>query len=161
MKKPALSKIGSWGQRAASAARPGNKIGMTDLGNRAIAQGATPSSNVGEGSNKSQYSTYFTQVPVSGQPTPILYNGDRLWARVTLVLETAGPVAVGQSSNLSPVLGGSGIQLTTNEPLTFDIAKGTRLYILSTSINRVKFKVEPIPWLEMLAGLLSKLVGKS
>ena len=89
----------------------------------------------------------------------MLYNGDRMWARVILTLETAGPVAVGQSSQLQPVLSGKGQLLETGVPTPFTIAKGNRLYIAATGVNRVKVVVEPFPWLEQLTGLLNVIMG--
>ena len=58
--------------------------------------------------------------------------GDRL------TLENAGPVAVGTMSAITPVLSGKGELLETDVPRTFYIAKGTRLYIAATGVNRVK-----------------------
>ncbi len=134
-----------------------SKIGQTSLGDRAVAQAPPP--NPGPGNNQAQVSTYFTKAPVVGDSTPIIYNGDRLWARVTLTLETAGPVAVGTMSQITPVLGGKGQLLETNEPLYYDIAKGTRLYIAATGANRVKLKIEALPWLEQITGLISNLIN--
>lgn len=135
-----------------------SKIGQTSLGNRAVASAPLP--DPGPGQNQAQVSTYFTKAPVLGEPTSIIYNGDRLWARVTLTLEGAGPVAVGTMSKLTPVLGGSGQLLETGVPLTYDIAKGTRLYIAAAGVNRVKLKIEALPWLEQITGLLRLLVDK-
>lgn len=140
-----------------SKAAAGSKIGMTKLGDRAVATAQPPSTSVGQGSNRSQIYTYFTKVPVAGEATPILYNGDRLWARVTLTLETAGPVAVGTASQITPVLSGRGQLLETGLPLVFDIAKGVKLYIASTSVNRVKVSIQPLPWLEQLTALVTSV----
>lgn len=134
--------------------------GLTRLGDRAEAVKPEPSESASNGSNKTQISTYFTKVPVPGEATAILYNGDRLWARVILTLETAGPVAVGQSSSITPVLSGKGALLETGVPTTFSIAAGTRLYIASTAVNRVKFVVESVPWLEQMTALLRAMVGR-
>lgn len=98
-------------------------------------------------------------VPKNGQ-TPILYNGDRLWARVTVTLETAGPVAIGTRANLAPVLSGKGALLQTAVPVTFTIGKGSRLYYLAGNINRVTVQIEPVPWLEQITGFLSSLVKR-
>lgn len=138
---------------------PGSKIGMTKLGNRAIATATPPSPQVGTGANRFQAYTYFTKVPTPGEQPTILYNGDRLWARVTLTLETAGPVAVGQSSAITPVLSGRGQLLATNEPTPFDISRGNRLYIAATAVNRVKVSVQPLPWMEQIVALITALGG--
>ena len=134
-----------------------SKIGQTALGNRAVA--AAPEPSPGPGNSRAQISTYFTKIPVVGESTPILYNGDRLWARVSLTLETAGPVAVGTMSQITPVLSGKGQLLETGKETYFDIAKGTRLYISATSVNRVKLKIEALPWLEQITGLMIQLIG--
>lgn len=136
-----------------------SKIGMNSLGDRAIATVAPPSENVGQGANRTQIYTFFTKVPVPGEPTQILYNGDRMWARVWLTLETAGPVAVGQSSSITPVLSGKGQLLETGEPTYFDISTGTKLYIAATAVNRVKISIQPLPWLEQIVGLLTRMSG--
>lgn len=92
--------------------------------------------------------TFFTQ---GNGITKVLYNGDRQWANVSLLLETAGPVAVGvNKEQLSPVLGGSGILLITNVQRTIPVAKGSRLYIASTTVNRVQITIEPFAWQEQI-----------
>ncbi len=140
--------------------RPGSKIGMTKLGDRAVAMAQPPSAEVGVGSNRLQVYTYFTKIPQPGEPPPILYNGDRLWARVTLTLETAGPVAVGQASGITPVLSGKGQLLDTGEPMHFDVAKGSKLYIAATAPNRVKVSIQPLPWMEQIVALLGGTAQK-
>lgn len=138
--------------------KPMSKVGAVST-DRNVAQAPRPASETGAVDGRTLLQTYFTSLPNIGEDTPILYNGDRLWARITLTLETAGPVAVGTQSNISPVLSGKGQLLQTGVPLTFDIMKGTRLYILSTGINRVKYSTAPIPWLEMIAGLVGRVVN--
>lgn len=135
-----------------------SKIAQNTLGDRGVASANAPSD--GPGNSRTQISTYFTKAPQIGEPTPVLYPGDRLWARVTLTLETAGPVAVGTMSQISPVLSGRGELLETDVPMYFDIAKGTKLYIAATGVNRVKFKVEAFPWLEQITGLIRALFGR-
>jgi hypothetical protein len=137
---------------------PISKVGLVST-NRNIAQAPQPASETGAVDGRILIQTYFTSLPGIGEDTPILYNGDRLWARITLTLETAGPVAVGTGSNMSPVLSGKGQLLETGVPSTFDVMKGTRLYILATGINRVKFVTAPIPWLELITGLIGQVVG--
>jgi hypothetical protein len=56
------------------------------------------------------------------------------------------------------VLSGKGMRLETGVPLSFFIAKGTRLWVATTSINRVKRVIQPIPWLEQFAGLLGVII---
>ena len=135
-----------------------SKIGPVSL-DRNVAQAPAPADTVGGGEIKTFIDTYFTKIPVDGEPTDIIYNGDRLWAAVTLTLETAGPVAVGHMSSIAPVLSGKGQLLETGRPTTFIIAKGTRIYVVATGINRIKRTIEPIPWLEMISGLVSRIAG--
>lgn len=135
-----------------------SKIGPTSI-NPGIAKSAEPTRTVGGGEDRTFIDTFLTKVPVTGQPTDVIYNGDRMWARVTLQLETAGPVAVGNMSNLDPVLSGKGQLLETGIPVTFTIAKGSRIYVSATGVNRVKRTVEPVPWLELITGLLQAMAG--
>lgn len=122
---------------------------------RNIAQVRVPAATTGEADNKIDISTYITRAG----DAQILYNGDRMWCKVTLLLETGGPVAVGQMSNLTPVLSGKGQLLQTGIPAVFNIAKGNRLYIAATGVNRVSVTVEAYPWLETLTGLLTRMAG--
>jgi hypothetical protein len=126
---------------------------------RTVASLSQPVATTGGGDSRTTANVYLTQVQGTGQPTPILYNGDRLWAKVTMTLTTAGPVAVGPSSSLLPVLSGKGIPLITNQPLEMIIAKGSRIYCVSTAVNRVNVKIEPLPWLEQITGLISQVVS--
>lgn len=122
---------------------------------RSVARGqVTPATNQGESQRQTDIFTYFTKADGS---TRQLYSGDRLWANVTLTLETAGPVVVGIRENLSPVLSGLGELLTTDLPVTITIARGQRLYIAATSVNRVKVRVSALPWLEQIAGTLTAI----
>lgn len=132
----------------------GNVAGITD---RNIAKGEAVEVRPGGGETRTQASTYFTKAQQVGQDVPILYNGDRTWVQLTLILQTAGPVAVGTSSNIVPVLSGKGVLLTTNVPFQITIAKGSRLYIASTGVNRVLVLLEPLPWLEQIAANLSQV----
>ncbi len=113
-----------------------------------------PATNQGKSERRIAIQTWFTQVGGSQE----VYPGDRLWARVTLTLETAGPVSVGQRARVTPVLGGNGVLLTTNVPMTFTISKGDTLYMAATSVNRVKVVVEAVPWLEQIAGTVDRVV---
>ncbi len=141
------------GRRPASNPGAASKIGPVSL-DRTRAQSPQPADTTGAAEHRTFVDTYFTKVPVPGQDTDIIYNGDMLWAKVTLTLETAGPVAVGNLSSITPVLSGKGQLLETDKPTDFFIAKGTRLYIAAAGINRVKRVIEPIPWLEVITGLI-------
>lgn len=133
-----------------------SKIGPVAPPNPYVATAPKPQEEQGRAEVRTYVQTYFTKIA----ETQILYNGDRQWAKITLTLETAGPVAVGTAQKISPVLSGKGILLATNEPITITVAKGTRLYVVSTSVNRVKVMVEALPWLEQITGLLRNFVGR-
>lgn len=123
---------------------------------RNSAQIRPPAMTTGESESKIQISTYQTTVQ-SG--AAVLYNGDRMWARVTLTLEGAGPVCVGEQANLFPVLSGKGVLLSTGVPTTFNIAKGNRLFIAANSVQRVKVVIEAYPFLETITGLLGAVAS--
>jgi len=147
--------------RAAPAHKPISKIGPTEgLTDRNVATAPTVEARTGAGDTRTKIYSYFTSGPAKGEGTPILYNGDRLWARVTVTLQTAGPVAVGDISQLQPVLSGRGALLVTNVPYTLTIAKGTKLYIASTGVNRVLVEIAPIPWLEQITGTLMGIFAR-
>lgn len=132
--------------------RPNGKVAPVST-NPSIAQAPIVTDTAGSGETRLKASTYITN---AGQ-SQILYNGDRVWARLTLVLETAGPVAVGDFSNLQPVLSGNGILLTTGVPITLDVAKGNKIYVAATGVNRIKVLVQPYPWLEQITALIGSV----
>lgn len=118
-----------------------------------IAKSPSPALEQGGTQFRTELSTFITKIG----PTEILYDGTRIWAQVTVTLETAGPVAIGTKQNITPVLSGKGILLETLEPKTITIAKGDKLFIASNAISRVKVEIQPVPWLEQLAGTLSQV----
>lgn len=120
-----------------------------------VAQVRAPAATTGDAENRNEVSTYLTKPG----GTQILYNADRMWAKVTLTLKTAGPVAVGQHANLTPVLSGRGQLLQTGVPTPFNVAKGHRLYIAATSVNPVAVLIEAYPWLETITGLAGAASG--
>ncbi len=131
-----------------------SKIGHISL-DRNKAQSARPSDTTGTSEDRIKVNTYFTKVIPA---TDLLYTGDRMWAKVILTLETAGPVAIGDSTDITPVLSGKGQLLETGVPTVLDVAKGNRIYIAATSINRVKVEISPYPWLETITGLAGSLL---
>lgn len=143
-------------------AKQPSKIGsVAGITERTVARGEALSVNPSQGGEtRAMLQTYFTRGPLVGEENPLLYNGDRTWAKITLTLQTAGPVAIGTSSNISPVLSGKGVLLQTGIPISLNIAKGTRLYIASTGVNRVLFLTEPLPWLEQITANLGQLVSR-
>lgn len=148
------------GKFAGEARNPGS---LRERPNQSQATQATPQENQGQAQTSADYATFFTKAvyPAGGE---IIYNGDRNWVLLTFLLETAGPVVVGQRSKITPVLSGQGQLLITNVPKVMRVAKGTRVYIASTSVNRVQVSIEPLPWMEQitasLGGMLSKFMGK-
>ena len=115
-----------------------------------------PSATIAGAELATEIYTYFARPPVDGQ-LPKIYNADRQYAQVTLTLETAGPVAVSTKQQILPVLSGKGELLETGVPMTYFLAKGNRLYVAATSINRIKVVIQPLPWLEQIAGLLGRV----
>lgn len=81
--------------------------------------------------------------------TSLIYSAPT-WVRVRLIMQTAGPVAVGNKQEIQPVLSGKGIMLTQDQPIDFALGSGGRLYYAAQSIQRVAVIVEPIPWLERI-----------
>lgn len=100
--------------------------------------------------------TYFTK-PIN--ESELLYSAES-WVMVTLILETAGPVAVSTRQDVVPVLSGKGALLEPDgEPFRFVLPKGDRLFIAAEAINRVKVIIEPFPWLEQILLSLSQGFG--
>lgn len=112
-------------------------------------------------STKTRAYTYFT---TPGE-TKLLYSAEG-WVKARLILEDAGPVSIGMDQNTNPVLSGKGILLPTNEEIHFVISKGDRIFIAAEAINRVKFIIEPLPYVGLLSSIqgaldaISSLVGK-
>jgi hypothetical protein len=113
---------------------------------------AMPSPKGGEQQTLQTYRTevysYFT---VPSAESQLFYSAEN-WVRIKLTLETAGPVSVGTSANVSPVLSGHGRLLDTGVEYECFLAQGSRFYISSESVNRISVTVEPIPWMEQLSG---------
>lgn len=103
---------------------------------------------------RTEVSTFFTK----GTGDQLLYQAEG-WVRLRLMLETAGPVAVGSRDQVSPPLSGKGILLPVNVEITFPVTKGNRIFIASTSVNRVRFIIEPIPWMEQLVTMVGSLLS--
>lgn len=139
------------GERSGLSGLSGGGGPLTGRGLGTEAQRAIPRSEGAETPGRLQayrtdMFTYFTTP--GGTEEVTAFPG---WARVKVQLESAGPVAIGTTPELQPILGGRGILLDTDEPETFVVAKGTRLYIAAGTVERVKITIEPIPWLEEIA----------
>jgi hypothetical protein len=129
------------------------KLGQNTSTERTVGTVQAPSASIAGAELASEIYTYFAKPSTDGQ-LQILYNADRQYAQVVLTLETAGPVAVSTKQNILPVLSGKGRLLQTGQDSTFTLAKGNRLYVATTSLNRIKVVVQPLPWLEQITGLL-------
>ncbi len=106
---------------------------------------------------KTRMYTYFT----SATETKLLYSAEG-WVKARLILETAGPVAVGMDQNITPVLSGKGILLPINVEVEFYLSKGDRIFIAAEAINRVRFIIEPTPYsnaLGSIEGALAAIAG--
>jgi hypothetical protein len=129
-----------------------SKIGVQTSTNRNVAATPIPGYNPQTVETTTEIFTYLTKAATDGQ-SQVLYNGDRQYAEITLTLETAGPVCIGNKQNLLPVLSGKGELLETGVPRSICIAKGNRLWVAATGINRIKVEVKPFAWLEQIAGI--------
>jgi hypothetical protein len=89
---------------------------------------------------------YFT---VPDGESKLLYSAEG-WVKARLYLENAGPVVVGESQNITPVLSGKGMTLPTGEWCEWTLTKGSRIFIAAESVNRVKFNIAPVPFAEQL-----------
>ena len=134
---------------------------LRDLASRSKeAARALPDSKGGETPKYLQ--TYRTEVYsyfTNGSGVSELFYSAENWVRIKLTLETAGPVAVGTAANVAPVLSGKGRLLDTGVEYEVYIAKGTRFYIVSESINRVSVTIEPVPWFEQISGEIVAAAG--
>ena len=136
---------------------PMAKLGANTSTDRTRGTVQAPSASVAGAELATELYTFFARPTTDGQ-LAVNYNGDRQYAEVFLTLETAGPVAVSTKQQILPVLSGKGQLLETGVPLRFELAKGNRLWVATTSLNRIKVTVQPLPWLEQLAGLLGLIV---
>ncbi len=112
----------------------------------------------GRGDRETEMLTFFTKVGPQPRSQNILYNNERQWAKITVTLETAGPVAIGNRADLFPVLSGKGELLATGVPTVIHMGKGNnRLYYAATAVSRLKLQIEPLPWLEEITSNLIEL----
>lgn len=139
MKMPSMT-------RAAVTAIAQKLAGSSKEADRALPSSKGGETPLAQQMYRTDIATYFTE---STDKTQLLYSAEN-WVRVKLELKTSGPVAIGTSATLTPVLSGKGVLLETDELYEAYLAKGTRLYITSQTVNRVNVTVEPIPWLEQM-----------
>lgn len=88
-----------------------------------------------------------------------------VWRKLTLFLETAGPVAVGDKADLGTPISGNGRLLPVKQDAVFTIPPNCKFYIASGAVNRIGFQAEPIPWGEdiwqRLGEFMTAASGKS
>jgi hypothetical protein len=113
-----------------------------------------PSPTVKSTATKTRMSDYFT---VPGD-TRLLYTAEG-WVHVRLLLQNAGPVAVGMDQNITPVLSGRGRLLPTGQEIRFNLTRGDRLFIAAESINRVSFTIEPLQPVDRIVVLIESGLG--
>jgi hypothetical protein len=99
--------------------------------------------------------TYFT---VADGQTHLLYTAQS-WVKARLMLENAGPVAIGHDQEITPVLSGRGLLLPTLEWVEFNMTKGSRIFIAAEAINRVKLQIAPVPLAEQLGSWFSAVLN--
>ena len=107
----------------------------------------TPEENPKE---KYHHTEVYTRFTTTDGVTQLLYSAET-WVRLRILLETAGPVAVGTRQEIAPVLSGKGRLLPTGREVELILPKGDRFFIVSESVNRVSWSVEAIPWLQTIS----------
>ncbi len=104
---------------------------------------------------ETQLQTYFTNRIGTSEE---IYNAED-WVRITLRLQTAGPVAVSTREQIVPVLSGLGILLPIDDFITFILPAGSRLFIAAEATNRVAVQIEPVPWLQQILHAMDQGFG--
>lgn len=97
----------------------------------------------------------YTFFSVPGDNTQVFSASG--WARVRLLLSSAGPVDVSTRQNVTPVLSGRGITLFTGIEAEFVLGPADRLYAASAAVNRINVTIEPIPWLKSIVLEISRI----
>lgn len=103
---------------------------------------------------RTEISTYFTKIGGNH----LLYQAEG-WVGLRIMLETAGPVAIGTRDDVEPVLSGKGITLVRDVEVAFPLAKGNRVFITAGAVNRVRLIIEPVPWAEQNTTMLGSIVS--
>jgi hypothetical protein len=121
---------------------------------KTLSQPATIDPEIPAFTGRTEVATYFTKVGGNN----LLYQAES-WVILRLLLETAGPVAVGARDDVEPVLSGKGILLPTDVEVEFPLAKGNRVFITATAVNRVRFIIQPVPWQEQQTSIMGSLLS--
>lgn len=114
----------------------------------------SPAIDAGSASVNTEIFTYFT---AAGEQR-VAYSAES-WVKLTLELETAGPVAFGTRLQILPVLSGKGALLPVGRSVELFLSKGNRLVLAADALNRVKVIVEPLPWLQAISMQVGSVVG--
>jgi len=78
--------------------------------------------------------------------------------KLTFFLESAGPVSIGVRADLTPVGSGKGRLLPQKQPVDVFISTGQIIYMAVTGQERVAFMSQPIPYMELIVGLLRQTI---
>jgi hypothetical protein len=99
--------------------------------------------------------TFFTKA--TGITELIYSNNEREWVKLSLTLQTVGPVDVGTSQNIEPVNSGKGQGLQSGIPTVIVLPPSQRLFIISNTVDRVSFSIEPLPWLWQILNTIERI----
>lgn len=96
-----------------------------------------------------------TAVTVPGQSS-LIYSALE-WSCVRLLLQSAGPAAVGIDPNLFPIGQGKGRLLSSSVETVIVLAPSDRLYVASDAQDNIGVTVEAVPELVLLQSILTAL----
>lgn len=108
------------------------------------------------GKYETRIQSYFT---VPGE-TKVLYTAAN-WIELLVTLETAGPVAIGTTEQIQPVLSGKGRLLAPGVEARFHLYRGDRLYIAADTINRISFIAHHVAWQQQILATVAAAVDAS
>lgn len=98
--------------------------------------------------------------PTSGTGTQLVYQTQPdEWIRVTLRLETGGPVVIGHLSNLRPTTSGKGRLLPSDEDIIVDLSPTSKLFIAAEGVERVGVHITSLPGLGMVLDAIMGMGG--
>ena len=117
-------------------------------------EGELPGVVPAKSSEHTEIYTYFTKPGIQSR---LMYSAED-WTMVRLTLENAGPVAVGTMQEIGPVLSGKGALLPTGREREFNLARGDRLYIVASAVNRVTVMTSPVPFLRRITLIIEKIL---
>lgn len=115
----------------------------------------------------STQSRVYTHATLAGQTSLLKETLPDEWLEVHLILETAGPVAVGDVEDLFPIGSGRGLLLPFNQSVTFKLSPSSRIFIASATPDTISVRMNAIPGLDQIlkaigaAGALSPAAKKA